>query len=133
MSLEDYFHTLNFVEYRRLPDGYGGWKESWSLGAEFKGLITLASDTIQNTEALRGNLAKQYKLSVPVNTPLKKGDKVAFDFLRNGATEYAEITNDGIIPPVQSTPQFLLFSAQAWTLNDDDKTVVTTGGNNEQL
>lgn len=116
MALEDYFKKLNFVEYKRVPDGYGGWIAQWELGAEFDGLITLASDTVQNTEALRGNLAKQYKLSVPIGTPLKKGDKIAFDFLRNGVTEYAEITNDGVIPPTQSTPQFLLFSAQAWEL-----------------
>ena len=121
MALEDYFKKLNFVEYSRVPDGYGGWIAQWQLGAEFDGLITLASDTVQNTEALRGNLAKQYKLSVPVGTPLKKGDKIAFDFLRNGVIEYAEITNDGIIPPTQSTPQFLLFSAQAWELNGNEQ------------
>lgn len=116
MALKDYFKKLNFVEYKRVPDGFGGWVAEWSLGAEFDGLITLASDTVQNTEALRGNLAKQYRLSVPVGTPLKKGDKIAFDFLRNGVTEYAEITNDGVIPPKQATEQFLLFEAQAWSL-----------------
>ena len=115
MSLKDYFKKLNFVEYKRVPDGFGGWVADWSIGAEFDGLITLASDTVQNTEALRGNLAKQYRLSVPVGTPLKKGDKVAFDFLRNGVTEYAEITNDGVIPPTQATEQFLLFDAQEWS------------------
>lgn len=114
MALQDYYKKLNFVEYRRVPDGYGGWKAQWSLGAEFSGLITLANDTIQNTEALRGNIAKQYKLSVPKGTPLKKGDKVAFDFLGNGNTEYAEITNDGVIPPEQASTQFLLFDAQVW-------------------
>lgn len=117
MALEDYYNKLNFVEYKRVPDGYGGWTEQWEIGAEFDGLITLANDTVQNTEALRGNLAKQYKLSVPVGTPLKKGDKIAFDFLQNGVMEYAEITNDGVIPPTQSTSQFLLFSAQGWELN----------------
>lgn len=116
MALEDYYKKLNFVEYKRVPDGYGGWIARWELGAEFDGLITLANDTVQNTEALRGNIAKQYRLSVPLGTPLKKGDKVAFDFLRNGQIEYAEITNDGIIPPTQATPQFLLFEAQAWEL-----------------
>lgn len=119
MALKDYFNKLNFVEYSRVPDGFGGWKAQWNLGAEFDGLITLASDTVQNTEALRGNLQKQYKLSVPVNTPLKKGDKIAFDFLNNGQTEYAEITNDGIIPPTQSGSQFLLFSAQSWGLKNE--------------
>lgn len=114
MALKDYFKKLNFVEYKRVPDGFGGWAAEWSIGAEFDGLITLASDTVQNTEALRGNLAKQYRLSVPVGTPLKKGDKVAFDFLRNGVTEYAEITNDGVIPPTQAGTQFLLFTAQEW-------------------
>lgn len=116
MALENYYNKLNFVEYRRVPDGYGGWTEKWELGAEFNGLITLASDTVQNTEALRGNLAKQYNISVPVGTPLKKGDKVAFDFLHNGKIEYAEITNDGVIPPKQATQQFILFSAQSWEL-----------------
>lgn len=119
MALEDYYKKLNFVEYKRVPDGFGGWKGEWEVGAEFPGLITLASDTIQNTEALRGNLNKQYKLSVPVNTPLKKGDKVAFDFLNNGEIEYAEITNDGIIPPVQAGTKFLLFSAQSWELKNE--------------
>lgn len=114
MALDDYFKKLNFVEYRRVPDGFGGWIAQWELGAEFDGLITLASDTVQNTEALRGNLEKQYKISVPVGTPLKKGDKVAFDFLRNGVTEYAEITNDGVIPPTQAGTKFLLFTAQEW-------------------
>lgn len=121
MALEDYYKKLNFVEYSRVPDGYGGWIAQWKLGAEFDGLITLANDTIQNTEALRGNLAKQYKLSVPIGTPLKKGDKIAFDFLRNGVTEYAEITNDGVVPPTQSTPQFLLFSAQEWELRSNEQ------------
>lgn len=119
MALEDYYKKLNFVEYRRVPDGFGGWKGQWEVGAEFDGLITLASDTIQNTEALRGNLAKQYKLSTPKNTPLKKGDKIAFDFLGKGQIEYAEITNDGIIPPTQSSSQFILFSAQSWELKDE--------------
>ena len=68
---------------------------------------------------MRGNLAKQYKLSTPKNTPLKKGDKIAFDFLGNGQIEYAEITNDGIIPPTQSGTQFILFSAQSWELKND--------------
>lgn len=116
MALEDYYKKLNFVEYSRIPDGFGGWKGQWNVGAEFDGLITLASDTVQNTEALRGNLKKQYKLSVPMNTPLKKGDKVAFDFLGNGQIEYAEITNDGVIPPMQASSQFTLFSAQSWGL-----------------
>ncbi len=112
--LEDYYNKLNFVEYRRVPDGFGGWTARWELGSEFSGLITLASDMVQNTEALRGNLAKQYKLSVPIGTPLKKGDKIAFDFLKNGVTEYAEITNDGTIPPEQANSQFILFAAQSW-------------------
>ena len=47
------------------------------------------------------------------------GDKVAFDFLGNGQIEYAEITNDGIIPPTQSGSQFILFSAQSWELKND--------------
>lgn len=118
--LEDYYKKLNFVEYKRVPDGYGGWVAQWEVGAEFNGLITLASDMTQNTEALRGNLKKQYKLSVPIGTPLKKGDKVAFDFLNNGQTEYAEITNDGIVPPTQAGSQFLLFSAQSWELNSNE-------------
>lgn len=119
MALQDYYKKLNFVEYKRVPDGFGGWIGQWDIGAEFDGLITLASETTQNTEALRGNLAKQYKLSVPKNTPLKKGDKIAFDFLGNGQTEYAEITNDGIIPPTQATAQFILFSAQSWELKNE--------------
>lgn len=119
MALEDYYKKLNFVEYKRVPDGFGGWLGQWTVGAEFPGLITLASDTVQNTEALRGNLKKQYKLSVPTNTPLKKGDKIAFDFLGNGQIEYAEITNDGIISPSQATAQFLLFTAQNWELESE--------------
>ena len=119
MPLQDYYKKLNFVEYKRVPDGFGGWKGQWDIGAEFDGLITLAGDSTQNTEALRGNLAKQYKLSVPTNTPLKKGDKVAFDFLGKGQIEYAELTNDGIAPPTQAGSQFLLFSAQSWELKDD--------------
>ena len=117
--LNDYFKKLNFVEYKRVPDGFGGWKQQWEVGAEFDGLITLASEQTQNTEALRGNLAKQYKLSTPKHTPLKKGDKIAFDFLGNGQIEYAEITNDGIIPPTQASSQFLLFSAQSWELKNE--------------
>ena len=119
MALEDYYKKLNFVEYKRVPDGFGGWKGQWDVGAEFDGLITLASDMSQTTEALRGNLTKQYKLSVPVKTPLKIGDKVAFDFLGNGQTEYAEITNDGIMPPSQAGTQFILVSAQSWELKND--------------
>lgn len=119
MALNDYYNKMNFVEYKRVPDGFGGWKGKWEIGAEFKGLITIASDMTQNTEALRGNLTKQYKLSVPVGTPLRKGDKVAFDFLGHGQIEYAEITNDGMIPPHQATSQFLLFSAQSWELKDE--------------
>ena len=119
MALQDYYKKLNFVEYKRIPDGFGGWIGKWEIGAGFDGLITLASDMIQNTEALRGNLTKQYKLSTPKNTPLKKGDKVAFDFLGNGQTEYAEITNDGIMPPSQAGTQFILFSAQSWELKDE--------------
>lgn len=119
MALNDYYKKLNFVEYKRVPDGFGGWIGKWEIGAEFDGLITLAGDTIQNTEALRGNLSKQYRLSTRKNTPLKKGDKVAFDFLGNGRMEYAEITNDGIIPPTQSGEQFILFSAQSWELKDE--------------
>lgn len=119
MALEDYYKKLNFVEYSRIPDGFGGWKGQWTIGAEFDGLITLASEQTQNTEALRGNLAKQYKLSTPKNTPLKKGDKVSFDFLGNGQIEYAEITNDGIIPPTQAGSQFILFSAQSWELKNE--------------
>ena len=119
MALEDYYKKLNFVEYKRVPDGFGGWLGQWTVGAEFDGLITLASDMVQNTEALRGNLKKQYKLSVPTNTPLKKGDKIAFDFLGNGQIEYAEITNDGIISPSQATAQFLLFTAQNWELESE--------------
>ena len=75
MALEDYYKKLNFVEYKRVPDGFGGWKGEWEVGAEFPGLITLASDTIQNTEALRGNLNKQYKLS---GTKSIKFDEKAF-------------------------------------------------------
>lgn len=119
MAIEDYYGKLNFVEYKRVPDGFGGWIGQWDVGAEFSGLITLASDMTQNTEALRGNLTKQYKLSVPIGTPLKKGDKVAFDFLKNGQIEYAEITNDGIKPPENATSQFLLFSAQSWELKNE--------------
>ena len=119
MALEDYYKKLNFVEYKRVPDGFGGWKGQWDVGAEFDGLITLASDMTQNTEALRGNLTKQYRFSIPVGTPLKKGDKVAFDFLGNGQTEYAEITNDGIMPPIQAGTQFILFSAQSWELKNE--------------
>ena len=89
MALEDYYKKLNFVEYKRVPDGFGGWKGQWDIGAEFNGLITLASDIVQNTEALRGNLTKQYRLSVPTNTPLKKGDKVAENAVIATATENA--------------------------------------------
>jgi hypothetical protein len=119
MALEDMYGKLNFVEYRRVPDGFGGWKGQWDIGEEFSGLITLASDMTQNTEALRGNLTKQYKVSCPLKTPLKKGDKIAFDFLKNGQIEYAEITNDGIIPPTQASTQFVLFSAQSWELKNE--------------
>ena len=119
MPLEDYFKKMNFVEYRRVPDGFGGWKGQWEVGAEFKGLITLASETVQNTEALRGNLAKQYKLSTLQNVPLKKGDKIAFDFLNDGRIEYAELTSDGIIPPTQSGTAFVLYSAQSWELKNE--------------
>lgn len=118
MALQDYFKKLNFVEYKRVPDGFGGWKGVWEIGAEFDGLITLAGEMTQNTEALRGNLAKQYKLSVHKHTPLKKGDKVAFDFLGNGSIEYAELTSDGIIPPEQAGSQFLLFTAQSWEFEE---------------
>lgn len=119
MALEDYYKPIFFVEHRRVPDGFGGWKEIWEVGAEFKGLVTLASDLTQNTEALRGNLTKQYKVSVPLNTPIKKGDKIAFDFFGNSQFEYAEITNDGVRPPTQSQTQFLLFSAQSWEMPDE--------------
>lgn len=119
MALENYYRKLNFVEYKRVPDGFGGWKGQWDIGAEFDGLITLASETTQNTEALRGNLAKQYRLSTYKNVPLKKGDKVAFDFFKNGQIEYAEITSDGVIPPEQATTQFLLFTAQSWELKNE--------------
>ena len=131
MALENYFKKLNFLEYRRVPDGFGGWKSQWSLGAEFDGLITLSSDLVQNTEALRGNLNKQYRLSVPIGTPLKKADKIEFDFLGNGVTEYAEITNDGIVPPEQAGQQFLLFDAQSWVMNSSEKVVTTGTGNNQ--
>ena len=119
MALENYFKKLNFVEYKRVPDGFGGWKGQWDIGAEFDGLVTLASESVQNTEALRGNLAKQYKLSTRKNVPLKKGDKIAFDFLGNGEIEYAELTSGGILPPEQASSQFLLFSAQSWELEND--------------
>ena len=28
MALEDYYRKLNFVEYKRVPDGFGGWKDA---------------------------------------------------------------------------------------------------------
>lgn len=118
MALQDYFNKLNFVEYKRVPDGFGGWRDVWEVGAEFDGVVTLASDTVQNTEALRGNLAKQYMVAVPMGTPLKKGDKICFDFRRNGTLQYAEITNDGKVPPAQATEQFILFSAQEWSSSE---------------
>ena len=31
--LEDYYKKLNFVEYKRVPDGFGGWKGQWNVGA----------------------------------------------------------------------------------------------------
>ena len=119
MALEDYYKKLNFVEYRRVPDGFGGWIGQWEIGAEFTGLVTLASETTQNTEALRGNLAKQYKVSTPVNTPLRKGDKIAFDFLGNGKMDYAEITSEGVKSPEKAVSQFLLFTAQSWELKNE--------------
>jgi len=119
MALQDYYVKLYFVEYKRVPDGFGGWKQHWDVGAEFNGLITLASEVTQNTEALRGNLKKQYRLSVDKDVPLKKGDKIAFDFLGKGQMEYAELTNDGIIPPTQASIKFVLFSAQSWELENE--------------
>lgn len=112
MALEDYFKKLNFVESKRVPDGFGGWTTKWEVGAEFDGLITKASETAQNTEALRGNLNTQYKVSTPLNTPLQKGDKIAFDW--NGELSYAEITDTGVEPPAQAGTQFKLFTAQRW-------------------
>lgn len=119
MALKDYFKPINFVEHKRVPDGFGGWITQWEVGAEFEGLVTLASDTVQNTEALRGNLKKQYKVSTALNVPLKKGDKIAFDFLKNGQIEYAEITNDGIRSPRTAEEQFLLFTAQSWESTEE--------------
>lgn len=119
MALEDYFKPIFFLEHKRVPDGFGGWHTIWEVGAEFDGLVTLASDMTQNTEALRGNLTKQYKVSTPTSVPLKKGDKIAFDFFGNDELEYAEITNDGVKSPTQANSQFLLFSAQSWEMKDD--------------
>lgn len=110
--LKDYYKDIYFLEVSRTPDGFGGWSYTWTVGASFKGLVTLSSDTVQNTEALRGNLKKQYNVSAPIGTPLKKGDKIKFD--ENGETEYAEITNDGVTPPATASTQFVLFKAQAW-------------------
>lgn len=118
MALKDYYKKLNFVEYKRVPDGFGGWKTMWEVGAEFDGLVTKASSTVQNTEALRGNLNVQYQVSVPLNTPLKKGDKIAFDW--NGGLEYAEITNPAFVPPTQAQTQFLLFTAEHWEKPDNE-------------
>jgi hypothetical protein len=118
MALQDYFKKLNFLEHKRIPDGFGGWITRWEVGAEFDGLVTLASDMTQNTEALRGNLTKQYKISTSPDVPLKKGDKIAFDFFGNNELEYAEITNDGVRPPEQADTQFLLFSAQSWEMKE---------------
>lgn len=120
MALNDYFKKINFLEHKRIPDGFGGWNTAWEVGAEFEGLVTLASDTIQNTEALRGNLSKQYQVSTYTTVPLKKGDKIAFDFFGNNNLEYAEITNDGVKSPKKAINQFLLFSAQSWEMKDED-------------
>jgi hypothetical protein len=119
MALQDFFNNLHFLEHKRVPDGFGGWVTRWEVGAEFDGLVTLASDVTQNTEALRGNLKKQYRVSTPPSVPLKKGDKIAFDFFGNNELEYAEITNDGVRPPAQAETQFLLFSAQSWEMKDN--------------
>lgn len=117
MALQDYFKKLNFLEHKRVPDGFGGWITRWEVGAEFDGLVTLASDTTQNTEVLRGNLKKQYNVSTFIGVPLKKGDKISFDFFGNNQTEYAEITNDGVKSPDQAENQFLLFSAEGWEMS----------------
>lgn len=119
MALQDFFKKMNFLEHKRVPDGFGGWHTQWEVGAEFDGLVTLASDTTQNTEALRGNLRKQYQVSTHRNVPLKKGDKIAFDFFGNNELEYAEITNDGVKSPEKANTQFLLFSAEKWEMKDD--------------
>ena len=116
--LKDFFKKINFLEHKRIPDGFGGWVTRWEVGAEFEGLVTLASDVTQNTEALRGNLSKQYKVSTPTNVPLKKGDKIAFDFFGNNELEYAELTNDGVRSPAQAQSQFLLFDAKSWEMKD---------------
>lgn len=118
MALSDFFKKINFLEHKRIPDGFGGWNTRWEVGAEFDGLVTKASDTVQNTEALRGNLKTQYRVSTHKDTPLKKGDKIAFDFYGDSELEYAEITNNGERSPEQAESQFLLFTAQSWEMKD---------------
>ena len=118
MALQDNYKNIYFVEYSRVPNSFGDWIGKWSIGEAFKGLVTVASETVQNTEALRGNLNKQFKVSCDKNIPLKNGDKIAFDI--GSGMEYAEITGDAFVSPAQARTQFKLFSAQHWEIEDEN-------------
>lgn len=117
MALKNFYKNINFVEYTRAPNTFGDWEWRWQIGESFKGLVTTASETTQNTEALRGNLKKQYKVSCDKSVQLKKGDKIAFDI--GSGLEYAEITGDALEAPEQAVTQFKLFSAQSWEIKDE--------------
>lgn len=119
MALSDFYKKINKVIYIREPDEYGDWNTRWELGEQFDGLVVLAGESVQNTEALRGNLAIQYRVSVPTSVDIKFGDKIAFDLMGDGTLEYAEITSSGVISPDQAITQMKLYTAQAWRFDDE--------------
>lgn len=110
MALQDFFNTLRFVEKKIIPDEFGGYTESYTEGAEFKGAVTTTNSTIMRIAEQQG-VKSLYTVTTTKNVPLKFND-VIYSEETNG---YYQITSDEMETPRSAGLDIRQFSAKKFS------------------
>lgn len=115
MSLiTDWQEKCTLIERRRVPDGEGGFNDTWVDGAPFMAAVVLDTST-QAVIAERQGMAKLYRVTTPKNAILSFHDV----FRRESDGQVFRVTSEGkdVQTPAQSeiTP-FSQVTAEAWAL-----------------
>lgn len=80
--LTDSFEAFNFIERKRVPDGYGGYTSQWTVGAEFQA-------TADFPNSVNGLIAD--KLTEKTNCKITTSKTVTLD-----AMEIVQRKEDGV-------------------------------------
>lgn len=112
--MNDFVEDCTLLEKTRVPDGEGGWTNSWVDGMEFKAAITYDT-TIQARVAESEGMKSTYTVTTDKSMPLDFHDV----FRRDSDGQVFRVTSQGSdrVTPQSASFQVSQVAAEKWALS----------------